>query len=69
MSASYSFNPEFITFNICYNASDFIADYAFTAHSTWVLIDQEGKIANRWNDNIDPAMFDIIKTEIDALLQ
>ncbi len=58
-----------ISFNTCYNAPDFIADYAFTQSSSWVVINQEGKIAYRMNDNRDPVMIDIIKQQIDDLLQ
>lgn len=57
-----------ISFNTCYNAPDFISDYTFTQSSSWVIIDQAGKIVYRMNDNRDPVMIDIIIEQIENLL-
>ncbi len=58
-----------ISFKICYEAQEAIDAYAFSAHSTWVVISQDGKITYREDDNTSEEMIDIVKAEIEALLQ
>lgn len=71
----FPFPSDTITFNLLYEAEgdsvlfpEAISQYAFLATSTWLVIDQEGKIAFREDDNISPEMIDIVKGEIDELL-
>jgi hypothetical protein len=61
------FNPTLITFDLLYNAGQTIISYSFTASSTWVIIDQEGRIVFRETDTA-PEMIDEIKTKIEELL-
>lgn len=68
ISGMIGFNPLPTSFNVCYETQDAIAAFGFSSHSTWVLIDQEGRIAYRMNDNTDPVMLDIVIEEIDQLL-
>ena len=56
------------SFNVCYETQDAVATYGLSTHSTWIIIDQEGRIAYRMNNNIDPIMIDIVIDKIDALL-
>jgi len=63
-----AYSTEKITLNVCYDAGDAINAYSFTQWSTWVVIDQEGRIVWRVDDNTDPAMMDLAKVEIEGLL-
>jgi len=61
-------NPIPTSFKVCYEAQDAVAAFGLSSPSTWVLIDQEGRIAYRMNDNLDPIMLEIIIDEIEHLL-
>jgi hypothetical protein len=60
--------PSKIGFNLCYNATEVIAEYGFYAPSTWVIFDQTGKVVFREDDNTDPIMIDLVIEQIEGLL-
>ncbi len=65
----YSFNTQTLTFNILYDAATTIIDYGFFATSTWVVLDQSGKVIRRWNNDTRPEVIDEVKATIDSLLE
>jgi len=56
------------SFNVLYDATETIADYGLIATSTWILIDREGKVVYRENDNIEEWVIDSVKVKIDELI-
>lgn len=56
------------TFNVLYDAGEAIDAYGLSAHSTWIIIDQERRVVFRENDNIDPEVIDEVIEVIEGLL-
>lgn len=61
-------NTQPTTFNILYNAVEAIDAYGLSAHSTWIIIDQERRVVFRENDNTDPEVIDWVIEVIEGLL-
>ena len=62
------FNQLPTTYEVLYNTDEAEAAYGLTAHSTWIVIDQERRVVFRENNNTDPQVLEMVIEKIEELL-